>query len=712
MENIAHKREDGKEQPLADHLIQVAEMASVFAEPFGAGEHAYKAGLLHDIGKYTKKGQQRMRDPEHTAKVDHSTAGAAIAQAELKDLVVSLIVAGHHSGLMNMGTKLGAAAHDGTLWGRLKGDYEKDFEEFRREIQIDPSNNTPAWTKNDAYTASFYVRMLYSCLVDADYLDTERFMQNTERAMYDEDIIQRMLERLMEYIKDWFPAKNDLNAKRCEILENCLNGAQYPRGLYTLTVPTGGGKTVSSLAFALSHAAKHGQKRIIYVIPYTSIIEQNADVFAKIVGEENVLEHHSGVDLPETEDLEDALQKRKRMATENWDAPVIVTTAVQFFESLFASKSSRCRKLHNIANSVVIFDEAQMLPLPYLKPCVNAIAELVRHYRVTAILCTATQPSLGSLFADFDRSLNATEINKDPAELTEFFKRVKIEQAGILSNDDLAERLSEKKQVLCIVNSRKRAQNVYEKLPAQGSYHLSTWMTPNHRRAVLSKIRHKLQTGETCRVISTSLIEAGVDVDFPEVWREEGGLDSIIQAAGRCNREGKRDREASTVYVFKGESGVPMLFRQQTEAMYIALEQCGALDTQEAMTAYYEALLLFKGDNIDQKGIIEKCSAMRFRDIAESFHLIENDTINVYIPTEENGDLLMQLRQDNYGKSMLRRLQRDAVSIYKEQYDELLRGGCLEITKSGFAILQDMKCYDSESRGLVVETEEGKGFML
>lgn len=708
---IGHKCEDGKVQKLSDHLNGVADLAEVFAEEYGAGEHAHRTGLMHDLGKYGAKAQRRQEDPEHVAKTDHSTAGTKEA-VKLGDAIAAFAIAGHHGGLMNSGSKMASIAHDGTLWGRLKAQIDEDYYVYKREIELKPGVYPPKWLRGDDFAASFYTRMLFSCLVDADFLDTEAFMADEAAPRGNKTTMEEMLEKLTNYISPWFPAQGSINQRRCEILQYCLNGGTFPRGLFTLTVPTGGGKTVSSMAFALSHAAKHGLKRIIYVIPYTSIIEQNADVFAKIVGEDNVLEHHSGIEYDEgKQDALDESEMRKRLATENWDAPVVVTTAVQFFESLFASKTSKCRKLHNIANSVVIFDEAQMMPLLYLRPCVAVIAELVKHYGVTAVLCTATQPALNDLFKTYAPDIQIHEICGRVSEYFAFFRRVNFVQEGKVTNEELADRLNSEEQVLCIVNSRKRAQAVFEALQNENRFHLSTLMTPDDRRRTLDVVRDRLKQGKTCRVVATSLIEAGVDVDFPAVWREEAGLDSILQAAGRCNREGKRRAEESTVHVFEGEGGVPPMFRQQTAAMRIALETVDTMDQPEAVEAYFNALLKLRAEVLDSKDIIKGCKTCQFRDVAERFKLIEADTVTVYIPNARNQQLIDQLRRGEYGKKTIRDLQKDAINIYENQYLKLYGAGRLERTADGFVILSDAASYN-EIRGLEIASDPGAALFV
>ena len=383
---LAHVSEDGmRNQSILSHLEGTAVIAERFAKSFGGQEQARTAGLLHDIGKYSDGFQKRLKGGK---KVDHSTAGAKVAMAQ-KQPEVAFAIAGHHSGLPDGGSKTDTMDSP-TLCGRLKKPVE-DCDLWKSEVNL-PSSVTRPPIAQDGFSVSFYTRMLYSCLVDADFLDTEAFMQGKARKGNYASMGQ-MLERLKEYISPWWAAETALNQKRCEILRQCFErGKKESEGLFTLTVPTGGGKTVSSLAFALSHAVAVGKERVIYVIPYTSIIDQTAEVFRKVVGEENVIEHHSGADFSVPEGEADPTLYRKALATENWDAPLIVTTSVQFFESLYANRPSRCRKLHNLANSVIIFDEAQTLPVPYLRPCVAAIAQLVQFYHSTACLLY-TSPS-------------------------------------------------------------------------------------------------------------------------------------------------------------------------------------------------------------------------------------------------------------------------------------------------------------------------------
>lgn len=713
MEFVTHRREDGTFQPLKEHIENVGERAAQFAAAFDAAEHGRQLGLLHDIGKYSPKGQKRQRDPEHTAKVDHSSAGAQEAFRR-KDPMAAFAVAGHHGGLPDMGGK--SAADDGTLFARLNktlsgGD---DPSAWKQEIVLNGAPSMPEWAEKcrDGRVQAMYTRMLFSCLVDADFLDTEAALQGRQpRGGYAS--LEELLQKLQSHVAPWLKEpKNELCAKRSDILRRCLQGGEEEKGLFTLTVPTGGGKTVSSLAFALSHAVRHGMERIIYVIPYTSIIEQNAKVFAEILGEENVLEHHSQTELAdETGDAETPEARRRRLACENWDAPVIVTTAVQFFESLYAAKTSRCRKLHHLANSVMIFDEAQTLPVPFLKPCVSAVGELVRHYGATAVLCTATQPELGRLFNELAPELSILEIAPEPDELFEFFRRVSFQREGQLANEELAARMTETEQVLCIVNTRKRAREIFQLLPEEGRFHLSTLMTPQDRKRVLDAVRERLKERKPCRVVSTSLVEAGVDVDFPAVWREVAGLDSILQAAGRCNREGKRPAAESIVHIFHADGNIPRMLKLNVAAAESVLADYEDVNTRPAIQAYFQQLLWAKGDAaLDEKNILQSESSFAFRRTAEQFHLINENTTTVYIPAKADAKDIQTLRDGQFSRALLRRLSKGAVNLYAQECSKLAEGGAVELhADDGYAILLNEKLYSDEC-GLEIGSEGGEGF--
>ena len=710
---LAHLSPDGsREQTVLEHLQGTARLAEAFARPFGGQKQARLAGLLHDIGKYSGAFQRRLAGGP---KVDHSTAGAQEAWA-LRQPEAAFAVAGHHGGLPDGGAQTDCA-DAGTLLGRMKKPLP-DSSAWRDELRPPPASR-PRQIPPDNLAESFYIRMLYSCLVDADYLDTEAFMNGAApRSGYASPA--ELLARLKAHVAPWWDARTALNRRRCAILRACFDAGQtLPRGLYTLTVPTGGGKTVSSLAFALAQAAAQGMARVIYVIPYTSIIDQTAEVFRSILGEENVIEHHAGADYTLPDGETDPALYRKALATENWDAPVIVTTAVQFFESLFASRSSRCRKLHNIAGSVVIFDEAQTLPVPTLRPCVHAIGQLVQYYGVSAVLCTATQPALQPLFDELAPGLTLREICPDTGELYQFFRRTTLRQAGTLSAGELASRLNAALQALCVVNRRATAQQLYALLDPEGSYCLTTLLCPADRKRLLQEIRARLQAGQPCRVVSTSLIEAGVDVDFPAAWREEAGLDSILQTAGRCNREGRRPAAESVVSVFRLEGqNVPAMIRQNVDSARSVLagfDDPAGLDAIERYFTFYRSL---KGDAaLDQMGVLDAFARglqgrmFPFDSVAQRFHLIDSPTAPVYLPIDEGKALTEQLRRGEVSRSLFRRLGQFAVSVYPDHLQKLQAAGAVEAIDGVGCILTNAALYDRRT-GLALDVETGKGFFI
>lgn len=709
MAYITHKRAENEYQLLMDHLSGTAQRAADFAAAFGARDHAWRTGMLHDIGKFSQAGQRRQLDPEHTVPVDHSTAGAQVALNELRDVQAAFAIAGHHGGLPNAGSA--ASLADGTLMARkhkaLTGEYDASC--WREVFSVPMQSMTPPWLAavprdRQGFANALYIRMLFSCLVDADYLDTEAFMSGGAVRRGGTEPMEELLARLREYTAPWLShSSSEINRMRSDLLRCCLHGGEQPRGLYTLTVPTGGGKTVSSLAFALSHAARHRLSRLIYVVPYTSIIEQNAQVFRDILGDEAVLEHHANADLDGAEN------SRSRLAAENWDASVVVTTAVQFFESLFSSRTSRCRKLHSIANAVVIFDEAQMLPVPYLQPCVNTIAELVQHYGVTAVLCTATQPALDGLIHAYAPGLPCREIAQNTEEMYRLLRRVRFVREDCVEEESLAESLNQQAQVLCIVNTRKRAKQLFERLEPEGRFHLSTLMTPDSRTRMLKEIRRRLAERLPCRVVSTSLIEAGVDVDFPSVWREEAGLDSVLQAAGRCNREGKRRAEESIVHMFRFEQAPPRMFHQNIYALRKTVETQEDWTSLQAIKAYFQHLLFAEGPQaLDERQIVEKSKAMAFRDVDDAFQMIDSQTVPVYIPTADNAEPLQRLREGTATRADFRVLGRSAVNVYPQHF-QALRSALECPAGDRFGILLDPMQYDGEC-GLALEPELGNGW--
>lgn len=706
MTYYAHIRKDGTAQTVEDHLSGVARRSAKFAAAFCEEKRGALLGWTHDIGKNSQAFQQRLNGGP---KVDHATAGAK-ESVKIHEWLVGCCVAGHHGGLPDFENQQDTAGEP-TFIGRIKKDNIPPYEWNGMPKETYP----PVPQLSNHFSVSFWARMLYSCLVDADYLDTEAFMTQAADAPY--DALPELLRRLEAYIKPWFPATSRLNEYRCRILNRCLDAASSPRGVYSLTVPTGGGKTVASLAFALKHAVENGLERVIYVIPYTSIIEQNAKVFRDILGERNVIEHHCNARFDGDEELSEDNVKR-HSATENWDAPIIVTTAVQFFESLYSNKPSKCRKLHNIANSVIVFDEAQMLPGKQLKPCVGAIAELAAHFRVTAVLCTATQPVLEDILRSFCPELSVTEICPQSEKMYDELRRVTYRNGGTLSNAELAEKLTEETQTLCIVNTRNAAHEVFRLLPEEGRFHLSTLMCPKHRAETLDIIRKRLKEGLPCRVVSTSLIEAGVDVDFPSVYRQMTGLDSLIQAAGRCNREGKHPAESSYVTYFEGEQPAPLLQKVNIGAAREVLANAASVDSPETIRSYFAAWRSLVGDNLDESDAVKHLKEglsgclLPFRHVSENFHLIDEDTKTVYIPMADGEDVCRRIERGEADRRDYRKAGSYCVNLYEQQFRALVDAGDVRPVDDGNSgILENLGLYDAQT-GLSLQVESGKGIFM
>ncbi|MBI2945343.1 MAG: CRISPR-associated helicase Cas3' [Candidatus Wallbacteria bacterium] len=718
---------------LRDHLEATAQLASQFGAVFGSGQWSALAGLWHDLGKYSPAFQQRIgvaadahcEGSSPAGRVDHSTAGAihAVEKLDGPGRLLAYLIAGHHAGLPDWQTESAGAAG---LEYRL-GRQELLEQVLRRnpptEIldAVGPSERPPA-----GCDPSFWLRMLFSCLVDADYLDTERFYDPASaasRGVYPTpaELLPSLNKHLDGLVLRSSPTA--VNAIRREVLERCRLMAKCPPDAYSLTVPTGGGKTLSSLAFALDHAARHGKRRVIYVIPYTSIIEQTADTFRRLFGS-SVVEHHSALEpRPGAED------RRSRLACENWDAPLIVTTSVQFFESLHASRPSRCRKLHNIAQSVVVLDEAQMLPPELLSPIMRTLCELRRHYGVTLLLTTATQPALeprhdGDL--SFEGLADVVELIPDPSALHRRMRRVRLQLPEDLERatswSDLAAEIRKHPSVLVIVNRRKDAFDLHRLLPT-GAHHLSGLMCGAHRSTVLDRIRNDLIGGQPTVVVSTQLVEAGVDIDFPVVYRALAGLDSIAQAAGRCNREGRLD--VGLVHVFVPERPPPVgHLRMAAECTRRLLER-GQVDCLEpsSFDEFFRDLYWQLGqDRLDSNRVLEclpkGTHRFSFRLASQRFQMISDENQGqLIIPYGERGrEIVETLRAVGPSRDLYRRLQRFTVQVPRRDLERLVSTGDVTRTPEDLHILAFDGLYDDVT-GLRLFEEtapsmESEGFIL
>lgn len=740
---VAHLRlgTDGQveKHPLEHHLRKVACRAGTYAGAFGMTDWAWLAGLWHDLGKYRPGFQKYICDANGLPYADrhleeaqgfgehkeHSTAGAIYAVKQLKTRygkageaygrVFAYLIAGHHAGLADwQSADAGATA----LCQRLEKKHHladvplPNVPVFIKTPEFLNTPTAPLPTPAPSMDAALWVRMLFSCLVDADFLDTESFMspaQSKRRGQYpDLATLNQTFQQHIDPNRQVRAGETLVNTHRREVLAACETAAELAPGLFSLTVPTGGGKTLSSMAFALKHALKHSKQRIIYVIPFTSIIEQTADVFRTAFGEfkEAVLEHHSNFDPDEKDET-----SASKMAAENWDSPIVVTTAVQFFESLFAAKTKRVRKLHNLVNSVVILDEAQTLPVEFLKPCLVAIQQLADHYGCTLVLCTATQPTLQEKpvgDVSFPALKNMREIIPNRESLYDSLKRVTV----LIRNKDvpvtwplLGEELAQRPQVLCIVDRRADALELFRLVNEQqpeGSFHLSSRMCGAHRTQVLTTIRARLKDGLTARVVSTQLIEAGVDVDFPAVYRCQGGLDAIAQAAGRCNREGKQPGMGEVIVFRSPKDPPPGFLRQAQDSAKHFYDQQDTL-ALEYIRGYFAQLYWGQGGNLDKHDIlgdlkVRALMEIKFRTAAENFRLVQDTQKPVIVIWGVAGQALIRLIKAKGPEGwLMRKAQRYTVNVPIKAHAQLAANSDIREIHPGVFVQTNDLLYDPET---------------
>ncbi len=714
-----------------------AEMFDLDSVKENAWEWGYVLGLWHDLGKFDPRWQRYLASQvaaflvREIERIDHSTAGArhAVTRHPILGHLLAYAIAGHHTGLLD------AEANGTCQRHRLEkadSDHCAEARHAAAAVLEWPVPKLPAFLPKEEFAMSFFVRMLFSCLVDADFLATEAFMNPTQAAKRPRTP-QAILPQISELVDGkidglGLPAPGDVvNLQRRRVVEACRAAATLEPGLFSLTVPTGGGKTLSSLSFALRHALAHGQRRVIYVVPFTSIIEQNAKVIRDIVspleaeGSPVLIEHHSALD-PNDE------SEYSRLAAENWDAPIIITTAVQFYESLFAAKTSRTRKLHNIANAVVILDEAQTLPVDYLSPCLGVLQELADRYHTSVVLCTATQPAVEYQEPDFPIGLKGVrEIVPDTRSLFAALKRVEVEFAMSVSDADLALRLRACEQVLCIVNRRQHARAVFELLPREpGTFHLSALMCPQHRSQVLATIKSRLVDKAPTRVIATQLVEAGVDLDFPVVYRALAGLDSIAQAAGRCNRNGSLPEPGRTVVFEPEDQKAETYFRETAQVARELVKHFPDLLDEAASRKYFDLYYYRQKARWDRKGILgdDKIHLNRanprfpfrfqYASIAHDFRLIEDYQVPIIVSYDERAkELISELRNPAVplNRKLLRGLQRYTVQIPPKWVTG--NPGSFEFLRDGqFTVLTSMDINYSPDFGVFFPEEIEPGRLI
>ena len=675
-----------------EHCLGVAKLAMQFANEFGMGDWGYILGILHDKGKEKKEFQEYICDingvPGHKRWTQKGKAHSYVGAILAKDLypgyfpIMSQPIMGHHGSMQNY------------------YDFKKSMNQ-NLPTEIHKSNKTTLLLNVEAiesldkeFDFSVFMRMLFSCLKDADIIDTENFMNISKAQHCSKSVtLQELLPKLTNRLQELSSMNSHVNRIRKRIQELCIQKSEDEKGFYGLTVPTGGGKTLSSVLWAMKHAIHNGQKRIIIAIPFTSIIVQTAKILKGIFGEENVLEHHCNFFVDDETDDEE-LKERICMATSNWDYPIIVTTNVQLFESMFSNKASDCRKLHNLANSVIILDEVQALPTEYINPILEILKVYKNHFGVSVLFMTASQPILCGTHKSWSNKIFKGIAPKDWHEIIPFseqlhdkLRRVEIKaEKNEFSYEDIANKLCKYPRVLCIVNSRKDAKEIFDKLPKEGSFHLSRLMCPVDVQSKIGKIQNALQAeASIVRVVSTQLIEAGVDMDFPVVFRQEAGLDSIIQAAGRCNREGKN--KFGHTYVFKLDHRPIKGSLSDAINAFNLFKQDNYDDwlSPKAMYDYYK--WLYKEADFDKEHIEkecgwdneEDCPAINFETIHQKFKLIENDGIGIIALTNNNRELLRQIKAEGkIDQQKLKQLGKYTVNICRRDFDKLLSQGLLE----------------------------------
>jgi CRISPR-associated endonuclease/helicase Cas3 len=641
-------------QSLSEHLNAVAVLSAQHAATLGLSGSAFLAGLFHDLGKYDPAFQRKLWGEAN--RVDHSTAGGVVllSQLQRQDAIPAQMIAyaifGHHAGLPDFKT-----AERSCLTLRQEAYEDRLDPIWTRELTLPSADlkgellsliGKAGKKETVGFDVSVATRMLFSCLVDADFRDTEAYYAALEGKGTDRDwprlaeVLPQMLAAFDAHITG-FSQNTDpsgINAVRRKILAHVRQKAAMQPGLFTLTVPTGGGKTLVSLGFALDHAMRHGLRRIIYAIPFTSIIDQTAAIFREILGAENVLEHHCAIE----DDKDHAGHDKLRLAMEDWAAPVVVTTNVQLFESLFAARPGRARKLHNIAGSIIILDEAQTIPRPLLMPCLRMLDALARVFGCSIVLCTATQPAVDEVSLKGGLALAGRELAPDPASLATRLRRTQISHGGIMDNQALIASLRGVEQGLLVVNSRVHALDLWRDAKGlDGLFHLSTRQYAAHRRRLLAVIRQRLADGLSCRVISTSLIEAGVDISFPCAWRAEAGLDQIVQVAGRVNRNGEMLPALGQVTVFTPEGYAPPA---EIAGLIGDLGRMKAgfedLQAPAAIQRYFSEVYWRLDGSLDRHKIVGHFSLtgnqtdFAFRTVAEKFRMIESGMVPVIIPRD------------------------------------------------------------------------------
>ena len=674
-EALAHLTKDGKPHRLTDHLECVSNIASEFASAFGSGEWAKMAGIWHDLGKFSGQFQRMIRElngfechiQDSSGPRDHSTAGAVHAVESFGSMgfPIAYVIAGHHGGLSDREELSERLKLKTDLLDKAKSSGQSS--NVLQQSMVSLPTYLAGSTLQHKRIKEMWIRMLYSTICDADFLDTESFYNPEKSLLHVSGPSNAELEtKLVTYINNVTAGatKTEVNCVRADIKNACIDAASNMPGVYSLTAPTGGAKTLSSMAFALTHARVNNLRRVVVAIPFTSIIEQSADQYRKSLGDDAVIEHHSSFE-PNKE------TSRNRIACENWDAPVIVTTTVQLFESLFANRSGACRKLHRLVNSVIVLDEVQTLPPGMLIPILDSLKILVNNFGCTVVFCTATQPAFVKapwLDVGFE---NIHEIVSKDIRAFERLRRVKVVwPKGEVPTEysEIAVEMAKEHDVLAIVHKREDARvlcsSLDECLGDMSTVHLSALMCPDHRRQKLADIKVRKGRGEHVRLVSTQLIEAGVDVDFAIVYRALAGLDSMAQAAGRCNREGKLMGLGELRVFLATTSPPPGVLQSALEVTKVLLRKNPDLDLFDPQTQRQFFKLLYLSKNLDTKKIQVDRQEYNFKTVAKNFRLIENDwSLPVVVPWGDSQKCIEELERCGPSRDRLRTIQRFTVSV-------------------------------------------------
>ncbi|EXJ15090.1 CRISPR-associated endonuclease Cas3'' [Imhoffiella purpurea] len=743
---------------LNEHLTSAGRLARSFAGSAPWRDEAGLAGELHDLGKYGERFQRRLQGQD--SGLDHWSMGAWLALSGYQAVAAALAIQGHHIGLQrgDRGGLLGLEP------GRLTRQHpfglalsDPDLDQLIARADADGIRYRPPSAKavtrwDRAVAAMLDVRLLFSCLVDADFLDTEAHFEGDANGKrfrgpgptLDPAAALRALDRYMDHgIRSGRQIRPAVREARETLWQACADAALAPTGCFTLTAPTGSGKTLAMLKLALEHARRHGLERIVLAVPFLTIIEQTAQIYRTVFADfpENfVLEHHGLAGLgPETAsgDAQPPQERERRLLAENWDAPIVITTNVQLLESLFSNRPSACRKLHNLMESVILFDEAQGLPAQLAVPTLAALSHLSAAYRSSVVFATATQPAFDSLHEAVSRyaapGWQPVEAVPDHPALFATLKRVEVtwpNPGEKLGWGDLAAELEEIPQALVVVNLKRHAMALLDALAETPDvFHLSTNLCPMHRRAVLNRIRDRLGRGEPCRLISTQCVEAGVDLDFPRVLRAFGPLEAIAQAAGRCNREGRLD-EPGEVRVFDPEESGDWRRRYPTHAYFQAAEvtrrillDLGTIDINDpaAFRHYYRQLYDLSQPAGQNPAFHEAIEARDFPEIARLYRLIDQDAIQVLVPWSERMEefeaLQAEAETDGIGGTWMRRAQGLAVSLYRPRADhpawgilipaKLRRSGRTNRQQDEWFILEDPRGEHYDDRlGLILPQAE------